>query len=341
MVDHKHKSEPILAVVIPAYRVRAHILSVLERIGADVRFIYVVDDACPEESGRFVEENTADPRIRVIRNTENQGVGGATMAGMKQAAYDGADVVIKIDGDGQMDPAMIPSFVGVILAGDADYTKGNRFFEPEGLAAMPLGRLIGNAGLSFLSKISSGYWHSFDPTNGYLAIHASLIGLLPMDKISRRYFFESDLLFRLNVLTARVVDIPIHAHYSDEVSSMQPLREIPHFALAHMRNFAKRIFYNYFIRNFSLASLELLLGTFLVLFGTVYGLANWGLEVPATAGTVMAAALPIIIGSQLLLAFVNYDIQSVPRNALHPETPRLEFANAGSPAQLRSGTEIR
>ncbi|WP_210235655.1 MULTISPECIES: glycosyltransferase [unclassified Mesorhizobium] len=309
---------PRLAVVIPSYRVRARILSVLERIGPEVELIYVVDDACPEESGRFVEENTRDPRIRVIRNSANQGVGGATMVGMTHAAADGADVVIKIDGDGQMDPALIPSFAGVILSGEADYAKGNRFFEPEGLAAMPLGRLIGNAGLSFLSKISTGYWHSFDPTNGYVAIHASLIRLLPLDKISKRYFFESDLLFRLNILTARVVDVPMHARYADEVSSMRPLREIPRFAFSHMRNFAKRIFYNYFIRNFSLASLELALGVLLLLFGVVYGFANWGTVAPATAGTVMVAALPIIIGFQLLLAFINYDIQSVPRIALHP-----------------------
>jgi glycosyltransferase involved in cell wall biosynthesis len=313
-----NESPPLLAAVIPTYKVRAHILSVLERIGAEVGSIYVVDDACPEESGRFVEENSKDPRVRVMRNAENQGVGGATMAGLKQAAADGADVVIKIDGDGQMDPALIPSFAGVILSGEADYAKGNRFFEPEGLAAMPLGRLIGNAGLSFLSKISSGYWHSFDPTNGYVAIHASLIDLLPLEKISKRYFFESDLLFRLNILTARVVDVPMHAHYADEVSSMRPLREIPRFASAHMRNFAKRIFYNYFIRNFSLASLELALGLLLLLFGVVYGMTNWGMKAPATAGTVMIAALPIIIGSQLLLAFLNYDIQSVPRTALHP-----------------------
>ncbi len=306
-----------LAVVIPSYRVRRHILSVLEKIGPEVGMIYVVDDACPEASGRFVEDNAADPRIRVLYNSENQGVGGAVMAGMKQAVADGADIIVKIDGDGQMDPALIPSFVGTILAGEADYAKGNRFFELEGLSAMPLARLIGNAGLSFLSKISSGYWHSFDPTNGYFAIHASIVELLPMNKISKRYFFESDLLFRLNILTARLVDIPMRAHYADEASSMKPLREIPGFAAAHLRNFGKRIFYNYFVRNFSIASLELLLGTLLLLFGTVFGLLHWGMSVPATAGTVMVAALPIIIGAQLLLAFLNYDIQSVSRTALH------------------------
>ncbi|TIS50595.1 glycosyltransferase family 2 protein [Mesorhizobium sp.] len=311
------KQKPDIAVVIPSYRVRNHILAVLSRIGSEVSAIYVVDDACPEDTGRFVKEHATDPRVNVLRNKQNLGVGGATLAGMKQAAADGADVIVKIDGDGQMDPALIPSFVGVILIGEADYAKGNRFFDPEGVASMPLSRLIGNAGLSFLAKISTGYWHSFDPTNGFFAIHASLIDLLPLEKISKRYFFESDLLFRLNVLTARVVDVPMHSHYADEVSNMKPHREIPRFAFAHLKNFGKRIFYNYFIRNFSIASLELVLGLALLLFGIIYGLSNWGMDTPATAGTVMVAALPIIVATQLVLAFINYDIQSVPRSTLH------------------------
>jgi dolichol-phosphate mannosyltransferase len=313
---------PKIAVVIPSYRVRDHILAVIGKIGPEVSCIYVVDDACPEHSGRFVEDNVRDPRLRVLYNERNAGVGGATLAGMKQAAADGAEVIVKIDGDGQMDPALIPSFVAIIAAGEADYAKGNRFFEPEGLVGMPLGRMIGNAGLSFLAKMSTGYWHTFDPTNGFFAIHASLIDLLPLDKIAKRYFFESDLLFRLNVMTARVVDIPMLAHYDNEVSSMQPHREIPRFAFAHMRNFGKRILYNYFVRSFSLASLELVLGLVLLLFGVIYGVAHWGFRSPATAGTVMIAALPIIVGAQLLLAFLNYDIQSVPQSTLHIKLKR-------------------
>lgn len=306
-----------IAVVIPSYKVTAHILSVIARIGPEVGAIYVVDDACPDKSGRYVADQCTDGRVRVLYNEKNQGVGGATLAGMVQAARDGASVIVKIDGDGQMDPALIPSFVGVILAGEADYTKGNRFFEPEGVAQMPPVRLIGNAALSFLAKFSTGYWHSFDPTNGYFAIHASIVELLPIEKIAKRYFFESDLLFRLNVLGARVVDIPMHSHYGDEVSNLKPHREIPRFAVAHMRNFGKRILYSYFIRDFSIASLELVLGLLLCLFGIVFGLANWSSHGPATAGTVMVAALPIIIGTQLLLAFLNYDIQAVPRSTLH------------------------
>jgi dolichol-phosphate mannosyltransferase len=311
-----------IAVVIPTYRARAHILRVLECIGPEVTRIYIVDDDCPEKSGRLVEAQSHDSRVQVLYNDKNLGVGGASLVGMKRAAADGAEVIVKIDSDGQMDPALIPSFVGVILAGEADYSKGNRFFEPEGILAMPVVRLIGNAGLSFLAKISTGYWHTFDPTNGFFAIHASLIRLLPLHKISKRYFFESDLLFRLNILAARVIDVPMHSHYGDEVSNLKPHREILGFAMAHLRNFIKRILYSYFIRDFSFASLELLFGLVLTLFGILYGFHKWGTNAPATAGTVMIAALPIVVGSQLLLSFLNYDIQSVPRSALHPRLKR-------------------
>lgn len=308
---------PRIAVVIPCYRVRDHILSVLSKIGDEVSAIYVVDDACPESTGQLVQTEAVDKRVVVIFSEQNEGVGGAAIRGMKRAHNDGADIIVKIDGDDQMDPSMIPAFVRVIAAGEADYTKGNRFYEFDGLSAMPLGRLLGNAGLSFLSKISTGYWHIFDPTNGFVAIHASLIDLLPLDKIAKRYFFESDMLFRLNIAGARVVDIPMHSHYADEKSGMNPLREVPRFAAAHMCNFLKRVAYNYLVRNFSVASIELLLGVPLIVFGVLFGLANWRSDAVATAGTVMLAALPIILGTQFLLAFLNYDVQSVPRSTLH------------------------
>lgn len=307
-----------IAVVIPCYRVADSVLSVVAGIGPDVGAIYVVDDACPDGSGRRVEAEVGDPRVRVLFHTTNQGVGGATMTGLRAAAAEGCDVIIKIDGDGQMDPALIPSFAGVIAAGEADYAKGNRFFEPESVAGMPVVRLLGNAGLSFLAKFSTGYWQTMDPTNGYIAIHASLVPLLPTEKIARRYFFETDLLFRLAILNARVIDVPMAARYAQEASGLSPCREILPFALGHLRNFGKRIFYNYFIRGFSAASVELVLGLALLLFGVVFGLLNWGWQTPASAGTVMVAALPVIVGCQLLLAALNHDIQAVPRTALHP-----------------------
>lgn len=307
-----------VAVVIPCYRVKAHVVPIIEQVGPEVETIYAVDDACPEGTGAFIAEHVRDPRVKVLFHSENLGVGGATLTGMRAAAEAGADIIVKIDGDGQMDPALIPDFVHLIAAGDADYTKGNRFFEPEAVARMPLARLIGNAGLSFISKASTGYWHTMDPTNGYVAIHANLVKLLPIEKIAKRYFFESDLLFRLAILNAKVVDIPLVARYGSEVSGLLPHREILPFFAGHSRNLLKRIAYNYFIRNFSAASLELVFGCLLLLWGLVFGLTSWGVRSPATAGTVMLAALPIIVGFQLLLAALNYDIQSVPRVAVHP-----------------------
>lgn len=193
--------KPIVAVVIPCYRVVRHIGSVLARIGPEVAAIYCVDDGCPEGSGMVAAEAAADdPRIHVVRHSQNGGVGAAVMTGYRQALADGADVIVKLDGDGQMAPEDIGTLIEPIIRGEADYVKGNRFFDLETLRAMPWVRLIGNAGLSFLSKASSGYWNLFDPTNGFTAIHAHAARMLPWNKLSRRFFFESDMLFRLNTM---------------------------------------------------------------------------------------------------------------------------------------------
>src|SRR5262245_52745258 len=207
-----------VAVVIPCYRVAGQILDVVRRIGPEVAAIYVVDDACPEGSGQLVETEIKDPRIRVIRHPDNRGVGAATMTGMGAALADGADILVKLDGDGQMDPALIPSLVEPIARGQADYTKGNRFYAPEGLKGMPTIRVIGNAAFSFLTKLSSGYWQLLDPTNGFTAIHAAVFALLPRDKIAQRFFFECDLLFRLNLIRASVLDVAMPASYAGEKS---------------------------------------------------------------------------------------------------------------------------
>lgn len=307
----------MIGIVIPCYKVRNHIGSVIAGIPPLVEKIYIIDDKCPENSGRFVEENIRDPRVRVIYHKENQGVGGAVITGFGQAVADSCDVVVKIDGDGQMNPELIPFFVTPITEGEADYTKGNRFFDIAYLRKMPAIRIIGNACVSFLSKLSSGYWDIFDPANGYIAADCEILKKLPLHKISRRYFFESDMLFRLNVIRAKVVDIPMEAVYGDEISGFDIRANFLPFMAGYAGNFIKRIFYNYYLRNFSIASVELVLGAALLLFGVVFGLAEWlesaGTGLPATAGTVMLSALPIIIGFQLVLAFLNYDINSVPK----------------------------
>src|SRR5690606_19129847 len=228
-----------ISVVIPCYQVTQHILGVIGAIGSEVDSIYVIDDQCPDGSGDFVSEHCTDPRVKLLRHEINQGVGGAVMTGYRAALDDGSDIMIKLDGDGQMDAALIPSFVAPILAGDADYTKGNRFFNLEKIGAMPKARLIGNSLLSFMTKLSSGYWDLFDPTNGYTAIHASVARHLPFNKISTRYFFETDMLFRLNTLRAVVVDVPMEAKYGSEVSNLKISRIIGEFSVKHCRNFIK------------------------------------------------------------------------------------------------------
>ena len=310
-----------IAVVIPAFRVTGHVLDVLGAIGPEVADIYVVDDACPDGSGDLVQAQCTDPRVRVLRHGVNGGVGAAVVTGYRAALAGHADVIVKIDGDGQMDPRLVMDFVAPIAAGRADYTKGNRFFNLEDLAQMPKARLLGNAGLSFLSKMSSGYWDIFDPTNGYTAIHASVARSLPLDKLSPRYFFETDMLFRLNTLRAVVWDVPMQARYGTEVSHLNVWRAVGEFFVKHLRNFGKRIFYNYYLRDVSIASIELPLGLLLAVGGAAYGSYHWAhsaaLGVTTPAGTVMLAALPILLGLQLLLAFIHYDIASVPRRTLH------------------------
>ena len=178
-----------VAVIIPAYKVQDHVLGVIAAIGSDVDYVFVIDDACPNGSGSRVRDACTDTRVRVLFHEENQGVGGAVMTGYKAAIAAGADVFVKIDGDGQMDPSLISLFVMPIALGHADYTKGNRFYDLENIGRMPKMRIFGNAVLSFMTKLSTGYWDLFDPTNGYTAIHREAAKVLPMHRISRRYFF--------------------------------------------------------------------------------------------------------------------------------------------------------
>jgi glycosyltransferase involved in cell wall biosynthesis len=312
-------------VVIPCFRVTRHIAGVIAAIGPECERIYVVDDACPEQSGDFVAANCNDERIRIIRHPTNQGVGGAVMTGYRAALDDGATVIVKIDGDGQMDPRLLRRFVAPIVAGEADYTKGNRFYDLGDVARMPGIRIFGNAVLSILAKLSTGYWGIFDPTNGYTAIHARLVQHLPLAKISSRYFFETDILFRLNTLRAVVVDIPMRAVYADETSNLRASRIVGEFLGKHLRNFAKRLFYNYFLRDMSIASIELVVGTLLLGFGVAFGAYHWLQSaqqgVPAPVGTIMLSALSVLTGLQLVLAFLSYDIAAVPRRPIHDLLP--------------------
>ena len=318
----KLKPPERIAVVIPCYRERSLIGGVLAQIPDFVRKIYVIDDACPEGTAEYVETNCMEERIVVLRHLQNQGVGAAVLTGYRQALRDEMEVLVKLDGDAQMDPRKILRFVDPILNGEADYTKGNRFYQLRSLREMPKIRIIGNMMLTFFSKLSSGYWNLFDPTNGYTAVHSSILRELDLDSISTDFFFESDMLCHLGELRARVLDIPIDAKYRNEKSSLVVHQDVLPFLYRHSRRLFKRLIQNYFIRDFSVASIALVLGTVLSGFGFIFGFYQWhahaSLPEFASVGTVMLASLPLIIGMQLLLSFLNYDISNIPQRALHP-----------------------
>lgn len=315
---------PRIAVVIPCFRVTDHVLSVIGRIGPGIEAIYCVDDACPDGSGNLIEQHSRDPRVKVLYNSANRGVGGAILAGYRQGLADGFDILVKIDGDGQMDPALVPELVRPLLSGEADYAKGNRFFFLEHTRGMPFVRLIGNGMLSFLTKLSSGYWTIFDPTNGFTAIHRSVAEQIVSRPIDERYFFETDMLLHLYLLRAVIRDVPMASVYADERSNLSVRRVALPFLGKNLRNMFRRFLVHYLIRDFSLASLEAIVGTVLLAFGTLFGAIEWarsyGSGAPATAGQVMIAALPILTGVQLILSALNFDMRNVP--AVPQQRPR-------------------
>lgn len=308
------------AVVIPCYNVKPYVLDVISRTGSEVERIYAVDDCCPQQTGKYLEENCSDPRLVVLYHAKNKGVGGAMKTGYKQALTDGMEIVVKLDGDGQMDPALIPAFIAPVLRREADYVKGNRFFNLSSLRKMPFMRLFGNSILSMVNKFVNGYWNVMDPTNGFTVIHRKALSMLELEKIADGYFFESDMLFRLGLIRAVVTDIPMDARYEGEHSGLRVGRILFQFPPKYFSRFFKRIFYNYFLRDFNVGTVQLIMGLLLFFSGLTFGIYQWAvsvnMNVPATPGTVMLAALPTILGFQLLLSGLQYDIRNIPDRPL-------------------------
>lgn len=305
-----------VAVVIPAFNEQELIASVLADVPSYVDYILVVDDCSTDQTAVNVEAYS-DDRISLLRTVTNQGVGGATMTGYAKALELGCDVIAKIDGDGQMAPEHLDKLLDVIIDREYDYAKGNRFLAGESLQEMPRHRLFGNIILTFLTKLASGYWHVFDPQNGYTAISATTLRRLDFRKLHRRYFFENDMLVALNFHNARVIDIAIPARYGDEKSKLNPFRAGVTFPLLLLRRFCRRIYQKYVLRDFSVIALFLAMGLLLFGWGVLFGAYHWILSVitnhVATTGTVMLAVLPLILGFQLILQAIVLDIQETPK----------------------------
>jgi len=304
-----------IAVVIPAYNVADTIVKVIMGIPKTVDAIIVVNDASKDDTATKVK-SVKDDRVTLISHTKNMGVGGALLSGYSYALGLGVDIVVKLDGDDQMDVKFMPGLIEPILNGQADYTKGNRFLHPVALKKMPIIRKISNLGLTFLSKIASGYWNVFDPANGYTAISASKLASLDPSRVARSYFFETSMLCELRKLNAVVMDISMPAIYQNERSSVKVPREIFVFSTNLVARIFDRIISRYFLYDFTAVSLFLITGILLCLFGGIWGIMKWvdsmQTNIPATTGTVLIAVLPIILGFQLLIQAISIDISDVP-----------------------------
>ena len=321
MPAEKDLSQYHIAVIIPAYKVEKEIAETLARLPDYIREIIVVDDASPDQTSAIVEKAQAkDARIKLIKHTRNQGVGGAMLSGFKEALKDNAQVFLKIDGDGQMSGYDPRPLLEPLILGQADYVKGNRFRDLNALKAMPLIRQIGNMGLGFLVKAATGYWDCFDPTNGFFAIRREALAKMPLERIRKSYFFETSMLGELYLIDAVIKDIPYPAVYGEESSNLLVHQILWEFPPKLLTLFLRRIWLKKFLFNFSMESIYLLTGFPALLFGLLFGIVKWikyyRLGIPAPTGTIMIPVLSVMLGVQFLLAAANLDLQDTPKKPL-------------------------
>jgi dolichol-phosphate mannosyltransferase len=320
----------VICCVIPTYKARATICTVVRGVSEYVDAVVVVDDACPQRSGELVEETFADdPSVFVVKHEVNRGVGGATKTGIAKAIELGAEVIVKLDADNQMDARYIPSIVSVFESDPAvEFVKGNRFIDMNLLRAMPKRRLFGNSVLSLLLKLSSGYWNLIDPTNGYLAFRASKLRQAGWQELSDRYFFEAHVLCMLGMKKARIAEMEMPAIYGAEVSSLSITRVAVEFPPKLLKLCLKRVLFQYFVYDINLGSVYLLFGLLLVGAAVLWGGYEWVESivtgVPRTTGTVMLAVLLFLMGFQLLLNALMHDVQFGARSIkVVPQTASL------------------
>ncbi len=305
------KSERKIAVVVPCYKVERHIEKVVANIPEPVVSIILVNDCSPDNTKELLEKMAAANRkITVLNHSENKGVGEAMISGFKEAIKQNCSAVIKMDGDNQMDAKYIPLMIEKIEAG-YDFVKGSQFFDRKAIMQMPRIRRFGNLMLSFLIKMSSGYWNIADPTNGYFCIKTDVLKRLDFTGIDNRFFFESSLIIELYYTGAKIKDLPIPAVYNDEVSNLSEWKSAFIFPPKLLRAFIRRLWLRYFICDFNIGSIYLMTGLPLFLFGIIFGIIKWwyyaSVNSLAPTGTIMITVLAIVLGFQMILASVQYD----------------------------------
>lgn len=318
--------------VIPTYRARLTICDVVRNALRYCDEVVVVDDACPEKSGDAVKQTfPAHPSVHVLNRSRNGGVGAAMKTGFEEALALRADLIVKLDADGQMDPSYIPSIVELFEADpNLAYVKGNRFFDSRVLGKMPTIRLFGNSFLSLFAKFASGYWNILDPTNGYLAFNGRLLPGINWKSLADCYFFEISVLCEYGLKRATIAEMEMDTIYGQESSSLSIFRTLFAFPPKLAWLSFRRLLLQYFVFDINLGSLYVLFGLILSAFGTGFTIFEWiqtiQTGVPRTTGTVMLGVLPFLMGFQLLLNALLYDVQFAARSTreLLPQRVRRE-----------------
>jgi glycosyltransferase involved in cell wall biosynthesis len=303
-----------IAVVVPCHNEETLIARVIETMPEFVDTLYVVDDASSDHTVEVVSGYVErDPdRVRLIRHATNQGVGGAIASGYKAARDDAVDVAVVMAGDAQMDPEDLPRILDPVVSGEYDYSKGNRLFTGDAWNKIPRIRYLGNAFLSVLTKVASGYWHVADSQSGYTAINLPALKRIDWDQMYKRYGQPNDLLVRLNVYNFRVKDVPIRPIYGiGEKSGIRPLKMIPRLSWLLFRLFLYRLVHKYVIRDFHPLLFFYTLGLTLVPAGGLFGaylLAIRLMGSPVAGTSAIFAAFMVITGLQFLFFAMWFDM---------------------------------
>ena len=310
-----------IAVVIPCHRVEREISAVITNLPRYLKYIIVVDDASPDKTSEIIKSLAQkDRRIFLICHEKNQGVGGAMLTGFRKALELGAQIVVKVDGDGQMDMEYLPGLLLPLIEARADYTKGNRFRDFQALQKMPLVRRMGNIALGFLTKAATGYWNLLDPANGFVAIRSNVLAQLSLDQIDHTFFFETSMLANLYLINAVVKDVPIPARYQGEISNLSVRNILLKFPFKLLKTFVRRLVLKNLIYDFSMASIYIFTGLPLLFFGFIFGITRWLYyamrDIPAPTGTVIIPTLSVLLGVQFVIAAIEIDLRSIPTEPL-------------------------
>ncbi|MBT8224867.1 MAG: glycosyltransferase family 2 protein [Dactylosporangium sp.] len=303
-----------IAAVVPAFNEAKLIGQTIGTMPDFVDFIVVVNDRSTDETSELARA-TGDQRVVVIDHERNTGVGGSIIDGHVKALELGADIDVVMAGDAQMDPAHLPALLDPICDHGYEFAKANRFFSRTSYAGMPMIRMLGSIGLSFATKVATGYWNLFDPQNGYTAVRRTALERIDLNRVARGYEFENDLLVWLNIANARAKDVPVPARYGNESSTMRIGRVILPIGGLLIRGFWRRMILKHVLPSFSAVALLFFSGLALIGFGATVGVwvvaETLGPPVASTASVLMSVG-PLLTGIHMLISAMTLDIQSTP-----------------------------